>query len=136
MSASCRSLDITTDALTHPVCVCSREATRRWRCDRSAVCRDQAGCGRSELHHQTNAQQERLQRGESERRNRTTVNYSVLVLSQMSLFVNLSLFFKSAFCKTWTTRNNSVVILSKDLYVLCFLLKLACSPASLGRPVL
>ena len=56
--------------LSRSVCLFSWscEAAGRWRCDGSAVRRDQAGCGRSELHHQTHEEQERLQWGEMETR--------------------------------------------------------------------
>lgn len=45
--------------------VCSCEAEGGGRSHGSAVRRDEAGGGRSELHHQTQSQQERLQRGET-----------------------------------------------------------------------
>ena len=58
-------------------------AAGRWRCDGSAVRRDQAGCGRSELHHQTHEEQEPLQPGETRQEDVTAGGVAKSLIGQV-----------------------------------------------------
>lgn len=115
--------------LSRSVCLFSWscEAAGRWRCDGSAVRRDQAGCGRSELHHQTHEEQEWLQRGEMEtRKDFTREEKSDQELLLLFFFLSSKKEHfpeKNVFCEThvnmWKT-NSCVIKLCMYIFWHCF----------------